>query len=57
MITGDHKATAVAIARELGIWQPGDVALTGADLDFLPEELLEEADCPVRRLRPGVPGP
>lgn len=49
MITGDHKATAVAIARELGIWRPGDVALTGADLDFLPEELLEEqiAQCAV----------
>ena len=42
MITGDHKATAVAIARELGFWQNGDLALTGADLDFLPEELLEE---------------
>ena len=42
MITGDHKATAVAIAQELGFWQNGDLALTGADLDFLPEELLEE---------------
>ena len=42
MITGDHKATAVAIARQLGFWRDGDLALTGADLDFLPEELLEE---------------
>ncbi len=42
MITGDHKATAVAIAQELGIWQQGDLALTGADLDFLPEELLKQ---------------
>ena len=37
MITGDHKLTAVAIARELGICRPGDLALTGDDLDFLPQ--------------------
>lgn len=42
MITGDHKATAVAIAHDLDIWQEGDVALTGSDLDFLPPELLTE---------------
>ena len=42
MITGDHKLTAVAVARELGIFRPGDLALTGADLDFLPQEALEE---------------
>ena len=45
MITGDHKLTAVAIARELGIFREGDMALTGADLDFMPQEMLEqEAD-------------
>ncbi|MCI8537269.1 MAG: calcium-translocating P-type ATPase, PMCA-type [Oscillospiraceae bacterium] len=43
MITGDHKATAVAVARELSIHRPGDQALTGEDLDFLPQELLEES--------------
>ena len=42
MITGDHKLTAVAIAKELGIYRPGDLALTGEDLDFLPQEVLEE---------------
>ena len=42
MITGDHKLTAVAIARELGIFRPGDLALTGEDLDFMPQEMLEE---------------
>lgn len=42
MITGDHKLTAVAIARELGICRPGDLAITGADLDFMPQETLEE---------------
>ena len=42
MITGDHKLTAVAIARELNICRPGDLAITGEDLDFLPQEVLEE---------------
>ena len=42
MITGDHKLTAVAIARELDIFRPGDLALTGEDLDFMPQALLEE---------------
>jgi Ca2+-transporting ATPase len=35
MITGDHKLTAVAIARELGIWEPDALALTGGELDKL----------------------
>ncbi|MBQ3135072.1 MAG: calcium-translocating P-type ATPase, PMCA-type [Oscillospiraceae bacterium] len=42
MITGDHKATAVAVARQLGIFRPGETALTGADLDFMPQQLLEQ---------------
>jgi len=33
MITGDHKLTAIAIARELGLFTQGSLALTGADLD------------------------
>ena len=41
MITGDHKATAVAVARQLDMFREGDLALTGADLDFLPQEMLE----------------
>ena len=41
MITGDHRSTAVAVARELDIFREGDLALTGADLDFMPQELLE----------------
>ncbi|MGY3766394.1 cation-translocating P-type ATPase [Vagococcus vulneris] len=40
MITGDHKTTAVAIAREIGIFSDGDMALTGAELDALSEEEL-----------------
>ena len=42
MITGDHKLTAVAVARELCIYRPGDLAVTGEDLDFLPQSALEE---------------
>lgn len=42
MITGDHKLTAVAIARELGISRRGDMAITGEDLDFMPQEMLEQ---------------
>ena len=42
MITGDHKLTAVAIAKELDIYRPGDLAVTGEDLDFMPQELLEQ---------------
>ena len=32
MITGDHKITAVAVAREIGIYREGDLVLTGAEL-------------------------
>ncbi len=35
MITGDHVVTASAIARELGILQDGDLAITGAELDAM----------------------
>lgn len=42
MITGDHKLTAVAIAKELDIFRPGDLAITGENLDFMPQELLEQ---------------
>ena len=40
MITGDHKDTATAIARELGILQPGQMAITGAELDAIPDEVF-----------------
>jgi len=33
MITGDHKLTAVAIAKELGLWDEGAIALTGSDCE------------------------
>ncbi|WP_413933226.1 cation-translocating P-type ATPase [Nitrospira sp. BLG_1] len=40
MITGDHKETAVAIARELGLQRNDDMALSGAELDGLTDEQL-----------------
>ncbi|NLV37069.1 MAG: cation-translocating P-type ATPase [Clostridiaceae bacterium] len=43
MITGDHKLTAVAIAKELDIYTQGDKVLTGAQLDQMDEKSLEEA--------------
>ncbi|MBN1201514.1 MAG: cation-translocating P-type ATPase [Anaerolineae bacterium] len=43
MITGDHKLTAVAIARQLGIIRENGSALTGADLNAMSEADLREA--------------
>ena len=40
MITGDHKVTAVAIAKEIGIYNEGDVALTGSELEKLNDDDL-----------------
>ena len=43
MITGDHKDTAVAIARELGIIIDASQAITGAELDAIPDDRIGEA--------------
>ena len=42
MITGDHKVTAQAIAKEAGIYRDGDSVLTGEDIDALSEKELAE---------------
>lgn len=42
MITGDHKVTAVAIAKKIGIFTEGDLALTGLELDALSDEELDQ---------------
>ena len=42
MITGDHKITAIAIAKELGILENEDEALTGAELEKMSDEDLEK---------------
>lgn len=41
MITGDHKLTAVAIAKEVGIMKNDSIAMTGEELDKLNDEQLE----------------
>lgn len=40
MITGDHKVTASAIAKKIGILQDGDKAITGPELDEMDDETL-----------------
>ena len=42
MITGDHKITAVAIAKQIGIFEDGDMAVTGTELDAMSEEELDQ---------------
>ena len=42
MITGDHVVTASAIARELGILEEGDRAITGAQLDDMTDQELDK---------------
>lgn len=42
MITGDHKTTAQAIAKDIGLMNEGDMALTGQELDALTEDELRE---------------
>lgn len=42
MITGDHIITAKAIAKELGILRQTDKAITGVELDKIPQERLEK---------------
>ncbi|MDW5550285.1 calcium-transporting P-type ATPase, PMR1-type [Methanosarcina sp.] len=42
MITGDHKTTAFAIARELGIFREGDLVLTGTELEALGDREFDE---------------
>ncbi len=41
MITGDHKLTAVAVAKELGLLGHGGLVLTGAELDSVDDDALE----------------
>jgi len=42
VITGDHKLTAIAITKELGLFKEGDRALSGEELDKLSDDELDE---------------
>ncbi|MFA6306942.1 MAG: HAD-IC family P-type ATPase [Patescibacteria group bacterium] len=56
MITGDHKNTALAIAKEAGIYRSGDIILTGQEIDSLTDKSLKEkiSACSVfARVTPG----
>ncbi|QOJ78443.1 cation-translocating P-type ATPase [Infirmifilum lucidum] len=48
MITGDHKLTAVSIARQLGMLGEGDLVVTGSELEKMSEKELEDS---VERIR------
>ncbi len=41
MITGDHKITATAIAKQIGIFEEGDMAVTGVELDAMSDAELD----------------
>ena len=42
MITGDHKITASAIAKQIGIMREGDIAVTGMELDAMSDDELDK---------------
>lgn len=42
MITGDHPATGRAIAEEIGLWEEGDILVSGSELDQMDQQRLEE---------------
>lgn len=41
MITGDHKVTATAIAKQIGIYHDGDMSVTGQELDKMSDDELD----------------
>ena len=42
MITGDHKVTATAIAKQIGIFSEGDMAVDGVELENMSDAELDE---------------
>ena len=54
MITGDHKITATAIAKQIGIFRSGDISVTGLELDAMSDEELETCILRCRRFKRGA---
>lgn len=42
MITGDHKITATAIAKQIGIFGEGDISMVGTELDSITDKELDQ---------------
>ncbi|MEI7473172.1 MAG: HAD-IC family P-type ATPase [bacterium] len=42
MVTGDHKKTAIAIAKQIGIFEEGDLAVTGEEFETMEEKDLKQ---------------
>lgn len=55
MITGDHPGTAKAIAREIGLFNEGDLLITGADVDAMSESELSSKIVSVRIIARALP--
>ena len=55
MITGDHKVTALAIAKELDIYREGNTVISGEELDTMTDDELDDAVKNNNRLRPCIP--
>ena len=55
MITGDHKMTALAIAKELDIYRSGDRVITGDELEQMSDKALDEAVGEYHGVLPGLP--
>ena len=55
MVTGDHPATAKAIARKIGLLNEGDIVITGQELDLLNDAQLEKEIESIRIIARALP--
>ncbi|MFH1173924.1 MAG: cation-translocating P-type ATPase [archaeon] len=55
VITGDHVVTAKAVAKQIGLFDEGDLAITGEQLDAMSEEELEDKIHDIRIVARAMP--